>query len=91
MSEDPSGVYYPKQAYSDNIKKFAVTLFSYSKKAYEYVRDSLNGILPSISSIRRWLNKIDGSPGFNEQALNQLSFIVRQKEMLGTKVITQLQ
>ena len=31
-----NGIYYPKQPYCDEIRKFSLTLFSYSKKAYNY-------------------------------------------------------
>ena len=84
--QSSNGFYYPTEPYSDNIKKFALTLFSYSKKAYEYVREALNNVLPSVNGIKKWLAKVDGSPGFNKQSFNKLSAFVKEKEMLGDKV-----
>ena len=76
-----------ERAYCDEVKQFSITLFSYSKKSYEYVRETMGNCLPSTSTIRRWLEKVDGSPGFNKHAFAQLKKIVEEKEMLGQKVI----
>ena len=48
--------------YSENLKKFAVTLHFYSSQAYEYVRNYLH--LPHVSTIRKWSASIDCKPGF---------------------------
>ena len=58
-------------------------MFSYSKKSYEYVRETLEHALPSISTIRNWLNKVDGSPGLSSQAFQQLKKMVEEKKQLG--------
>ena len=72
--------------YSKEIKEFAITLFSYSRKSYEYVRESMEDALPCVSTIKNWLNKVDGSPGFSHQAFQQLKHMVEEKKMLGQKV-----
>lgn len=84
--ETEDKTYYPGQSYSEEIRKFSLTLFGYSKKAYEYVRESLDKVLPAVSTIQTWLNKVDSSPGFSDQVLNQLCVMAREKEMLGQKV-----
>jgi len=43
----------PCQEYSDDQKQFAATLFFYSPKAYNYLREKLT--LPHPVTIRRWL------------------------------------
>ena len=72
--------------YSEEMRKFSLTLFSYSRKAYEYVRGNLDDCLPHPDTIKNWLKKIDGSPGLCQQAFNQLKGIVDQKRMLDQKV-----
>ena len=94
-SEIPSAIFcrYGKKmktnedkSYSDQLRKFSLTLFSYSRKAYEYIRASLDDCLPHPETIKTWLKKIDGSPGLCQQAFNQLKGIVDQKRMLDQKV-----
>ena len=73
-----NSIYIPKQAYSEDVKTFSLTLFSYSRKAYDYVRSKLENCLPSVSTIKKWLDKVDGSAGFSEQALQQLQLLVQE-------------
>ena len=87
ISDDEKDIgFKAEKAYCDEVKKFALTLFGYSKKSYEYVRETFQKCLPAVSTIKKWLNKVDGSPGFNDHALAQLKRIVQEKEMLGQKV-----
>ena len=83
--EEKKSVYIERN-YSEEIRKFAITLFSYSKRSYEYVRETMGKCLPAISTIRKWLDKVDGSPGFNNHALAKLREIVEQKKMLSQKL-----
>ena len=80
--EEEKGVYRERN-YSEEIRKFAITLFSYSKRSYEYVRETMGKCLPAVSTIRKWLYKVDGSPGFNQLSLDKLKKIVEEKKMLG--------
>ena len=48
--------------YSENVKKFAFTLFYYSPRAYKYLRTVLT--LPAPRTIQTWLENIDCEPGF---------------------------
>ena len=68
------------------MQKFSLTLFSYSRKAYEYLRETMENCLPHPSTIIRWLRKIDGSPGLCDQSFKQLKGIVEEKKMLGQQV-----
>ena len=86
-SDAGSSSFYPKTSYSDEIKTFCLTLFSYSRKAYDFVRDKFENCLPSVSAIKKWLNKVDGSAGFSEKALNQIKLKVQDKEKHGEKVL----
>lgn len=61
-----------RKAYSEHIRKFALTLQFYSTKAYEYVRNSFGDALPHVSVIRSWYSSLNGSPGFTQEAFEAL-------------------
>ena len=54
------------------LKSFALTLQFYSSKAYEFVRKSLNNVLPCQSQVRKWYSNIPADPGFTEPAFKIL-------------------
>lgn len=62
-----------KDSYSPAIRSFALTLHFYSPKAYNYVRQTWDKLLPSPSTIRQWYRTVDGSPGFTKQALHAIA------------------
>jgi len=53
--------------YSKELQEFSLSLHNVSPSGYRYVREALDNILPSESTILRWMKKIDGSPGFSQQ------------------------
>ena len=56
---------YRNEKYSYELMKFSLTLQGYSRKAYNYVRESFDGALSSESTYSNLLKKIDCSPGFS--------------------------
>lgn len=58
--------------YSLEIKKFAVTLHYLSPKAYSFVREQFENVLPHPKSISAWYKGLDCRPGFTTEALNTL-------------------
>ena len=53
---------YPKgRRYSDEIKKFALTLNFYSPRAYEYIRGLFS--LPQSNSLTEWTSSVECEPG----------------------------
>ena len=76
--------------YHPTLKAFALTLQFYSTKAYEYVRKTFGLGLPSVSTIRRWLRSVDGSAGFNEEALLSLERKVNEAKFNGKEVLCSL-
>ena len=65
--------------YSDEIKKFAVTIQYYSPKAHNFLRSIIP--LPAPSLIKRWARLVDCEPGFITEALDILkSEILDQPE-----------
>ena len=67
-------------SYSKEMQEFALSLHNISPAGYKYVRDKLDDILPCEKTIKRWLCKIDGSPGISQQALDYLKEISHMKK-----------
>ena len=57
--------------YSDEIKKFALTLHFYSPRAYDFLRSTFS--LPAPSSISNWTNSVNCEPGFFKDVFEYLS------------------
>jgi THAP domain len=57
-----------REAYSDTLRSFAMTLHFYSAKAYNFVRSSFRCALPHPSTLRSWYSAVDGKPGFTHEA-----------------------
>ena len=66
---------FPGHAYCDKIKEFSLSLHNASPRAYRYVRENLDFVLPSESTLRQWMTKIDCSPGFQQQEEKSFCFI----------------
>lgn len=64
--------------YSALIKQFALTLFFYSPRAYNFVRSQL--CLPHDSMFRKWLSNTDIQPGFLTEVFSYLNNEVHQKD-----------
>lgn len=71
------------QKYSPRLRAFALTLHFYSPRAYNYVREKFNKSLPHSSTVSKWYQKIDGKPGFTQEALNALLFKVKENNNKG--------
>src|SRR5271155_57914 len=56
--------------YSDELKKFALTLHFYSPRAYEYVRSTIN--LPSSRALSNWTSPVNSEPGFFKDVFKEL-------------------
>ena len=61
-----------KSTYPIELKTFAITVHYLSPRAYRFIRKKLNGALPSPSTITKWYQGVDGSPGFSSQGLAAL-------------------
>ena len=48
------------KVYPEEIRSFALTLQFYSNKAYKYVREAFDLLLPHPRQLRRWYSKIEG-------------------------------
>lgn len=58
---------------SPRLRAFAMTLHFYSAKAYNYVRKKFANLLPHEKTFAKWLQVIDGNPGFTKEAFNSIA------------------
>lgn len=61
-----------RRKYPPELRTFALTLNFYSTKAYKYVRKTFSTCLPSLKTLSKWYQCVDGRPGFTKEALNAL-------------------
>ncbi|CAG9136584.1 unnamed protein product [Plutella xylostella] len=66
--------------YSPKLRAFALTLNFYSTKAYNYVRQTFNSCLPSVKTLGKWYQSVDGHPGFTKEAFQALKFKAEQSQ-----------
>lgn len=57
-----------KVPFSDELRKFSITLQFYSNKAYNFVRKQFKNVLPHPKTISKWYQVINGQPGFSKEA-----------------------
>lgn len=69
-----------RRRYSTSIKQFAFTLFFYSPRAYEFVRNQL--YLPHHSMFRKWLSHTNLQPGFLTEIFTYLENEAHTKDYL---------
>lgn len=68
------------QVYSSELKAFALTLHFYSPSAYNFVRATFDSCLPHPNHLRKWYSRIDGNPGFTEEAFKALRIVASNSE-----------
>lgn len=74
------------KSYSEEVRKFCLTLHFYSPRAYAYVREKFNRTLPGGTTIRNWYSSINGSPGITQESIDALQKRVEQKKSEGKEV-----
>ncbi|CAG4954893.1 unnamed protein product [Colias eurytheme] len=81
-----------KKKYSPELRSFALTLNFYSAKAYQYVRKTFQTCLPSVKTLSKWYQTVDGKPGFTKEALIALKNRTAQFEgqLIGTLVFDEM-
>jgi hypothetical protein len=52
-----------KKQYPVEMRRFALSIYYYSPRAYNYIRERFKNTLPAESSLRRWKTKFDATPG----------------------------
>lgn len=73
------------QKYSENIRKFALTLRYYSPRAYQYIRTKFNNNLPSDSTIKSWYanSSANGESGISIEGMECLARIIETLKIEG--------
>ncbi|GBN01078.1 hypothetical protein AVEN_34048-1, partial [Araneus ventricosus] len=75
-----------KEKYPPELKAFALTLNFYSTKAYNYVRKTFECNLPHPTTLRKWYQSINGSPGFTGEAFSSLKVKAEEAEKKSTTI-----
>lgn len=78
------------KAYSEEVNSFAMTLNFYSGAAYKYVRGKFAKHLPAPSTIRKWYQCVDGSPGILKEAIECIKAQVKEAEKKNKKIFVSL-
>jgi len=65
----------PKK-YSATIRQFALSSHFFSAKAYSYVRQQFDTILPHSRTLSKWYRNVNAEPGFTEESLKMLTLKV---------------
>jgi len=60
-------------SYSKQVMIFGLTVAGYSAKSYRYLRNVFNNCLPSPQTLKKYRNRVDGSPGFSTIALKMVT------------------
>ncbi len=60
------------KAYGKRMMIFCLTLAGYSWKAYSFLRKTVRNCLSCRDTLRKYCNKVDGSPGFSLSALQMV-------------------
>jgi hypothetical protein len=76
--------------YSKRVMIFCMTLAGYSAKAYSFLRSSFKNCLPSCSTLKRYRNRADGSPGFSSAALQMIKSKVGEMSQQSKKLFLSL-
>ena len=63
--------------YSEEVRKFALTLHFLSPKAYNYIRRTYNTCLPHTRTLCKWYQHVNCEPGFTKEALDTLKLKVQ--------------
>lgn len=79
-----------RQKYDPRLRAFALTLHFYSPKTYNFVREEFNNWLPSVSTISKWYQKVNGEPGFTKESFEVLEVKVQEANQKGRSVTCSL-
>lgn len=69
-----------QRRYTPQMKQFALTLYFYSPKAYDFIRENLS--LPHPSMLRKWLSNYNCNVGFLTEVFEYLQIEVPRKSYL---------
>lgn len=65
---------------SNDLRSSAMTLHFYSAKAYQFVCNSFDGVLPHSQTIRSWYSSIHAYPGFTTASFSLKAHVEGRKD-----------
>lgn len=68
------------KSFSPELRAFALQLNFYSPRAYNFVRNSFNTVLPHSATLSRWYKKVDLEPGFTSESLEILEALAKHSK-----------
>lgn len=71
--------------YSPSMKEFALTLYFYSPRSYNFLRKTI--LLPHPALLRKWVSSLNCYPGFLEETFNYLNEFIKKNEDLQFSLI----
>lgn len=76
-----------EKSYPPEVRSFALQLNFYSPRAYNFVRNYFNTVLPHPGTLSRWYKKIDAQPGFTAESFVTLQSLSNSSK---SKIIVNL-
>lgn len=76
---------YPKE-----LRAFAMMLYFYSPRAYEYVRKIYGSNLPCRRTLQKWFESVDGAPGYTSEALSILKIKAKEAKAKNITIVCNL-
>jgi hypothetical protein len=61
-----------RKQYPKELRKFAISVFYYSPRAYEFIRSQFKHALPAVSTLRLWMSSLDCMPGLTQPSFDFL-------------------
>lgn len=58
--------------YSAELRRFAISLHFFSPRAYNFIRNEFNSVLPHTRTLSKWYATVDAEPGICNESLNIL-------------------
>lgn len=82
----------PTALYSENVRRFVLSVRFFSPRTYEYMRELFSRNLPHASTIRKWYqnSSSNGLPGICSQSLKDLTAMVAEHKAEGTELLVAL-
>jgi len=58
--------------YSSDLRRFSISLHFFSPRAYSFIREQFNSVLPHARTLSKWYASVNAEPGICKEALNTL-------------------
>ncbi|CAI6375520.1 unnamed protein product [Macrosiphum euphorbiae] len=58
--------------YSSDLRRFSISLHFFSPRAYSFIREQFNSVLPHPQTLSKWYASVNAKPGICKEALNRL-------------------